>query len=96
MRDRSGAARSVAKPSSAAVCDKAPAEGRAAAAATASCPRLKPPSFGGTRRWRYTRKPRASSCVTTSAVSSAFMNTPPLSHHRLDARLLVQMRGTLR
>src|SRR5689334_23322445 len=42
------------------------------AAATASCPKLRPPSFGGTNRCRLTRKPLPLSRATTSRVSSAF------------------------
>lgn len=47
-------------------------------AATASCPRLNPPSFGGTRRWRKTRNRTAVSRAAASCESKAFMNTPPL------------------
>src|SRR5207253_3254651 len=45
--------------------------------ATAAWPRLMPPSLGGTRPWRSTRKPPCSRAPTQRWSRSRFWNTPP-------------------
>ncbi len=47
------------------------------AAATAACPKLMPPSFGGTRRCERTRKPCRSSRSRVEASSRRFWKVPP-------------------